>query len=88
MRESDGVWVIESPNDALHDMFYAARVDSADYHAEIKREKDGTFSFVIRLNNIGANVFAKSDWAIPSREGAEGYLGSGPINSLAGLSTH
>lgn len=76
MRKADSDYVIESPNDALHDVFYDASEDSANFHAVIVPNALGLggFGFVIRRNETDAENFAVSEFEFGSESEAREYL--------------
>lgn len=74
MRQTDEVYVIESPNHTLHDAFFAAGVDSGDYHAVIFLEGPENWAFVIKKNENGAEPFARSSFYFRSLGEARDWL--------------
>jgi hypothetical protein len=76
MRKVDSLYIVESPNDALHDIFFDASVDAGDYHAMIIENYRGMggFGFVLKRNEIEADDFAVSEFEFHSLAEAVNYL--------------
>ena len=76
MRKSDSTYIIESPNDALYDLFYDASADSADYRAVIVPNHlgFGGFGFILRRNGVEIEDFAVSEFEFKTEAEARDYL--------------
>lgn len=76
MKKTDSGYVVESPNDALHDVFHHAAEDSANFHAVIIPNALGWggFGFVIRRNGVDTENFAVSEFEFGSEREAREYL--------------
>ena len=76
MSHSREPYVIDSPFESLHDTFYKAKEDSADFHAVIIQNPHGQggFGFVIRRNEIDAEDFAISSFEFGALSEAREYL--------------
>ncbi len=76
MRQSNGVYVFESPHDALYDAFRSAGADSADFHGIIIENYLGLggFGFEIRSNSGATENFAVSEFEFDTKNEALAYL--------------